>query len=63
MKNMTWNEFKEHIDKLLEKENISKNEEIWYIDISFPRCEEVGKDDDGIDCPSAALDNCGIAIS
>ena len=33
---MTWNEFKEHVDKILESKGSKGDIEIWYIDISYP---------------------------
>ena len=33
---MTWNAFKEYVDKELISKGGNGNEEIWYIDISFP---------------------------
>lgn len=34
--NLTWDEFKELVDKELDKLEIGHDVEIWYIDISFP---------------------------
>lgn len=34
---MTWNEFKQHVDKQLADAKISGDTDIWYIDISFPQ--------------------------
>jgi hypothetical protein len=39
--NLTWNEFKLLIDKQLAEKGISGDEEIWYIDISYPDAERV----------------------
>ncbi len=36
MKNMTWKEFKELIDKELAEKGLPQDVEIWYIDFSFP---------------------------
>ena len=63
MANMTWNQFKEHVDTLLKEQEISADEEVWYVDISFPKADKVGVDDGGIDCPSVVLGDCGIQVS
>ena len=34
--NLTWNEFKDIVGQQLIDKGISGDEEIWYIDISFP---------------------------
>lgn len=60
---MTWNQFKQHVDKLIAEKGISGDEEIWYIDISFPQATEIGIDDNGIDCPSVGIEDCGIIVS
>ncbi len=63
---MTWNEFKKHIDILLDKEGISHDEIIWYIDTSFPDCKVVGETESSHanDCPDVALNkHNGISIS
>ena len=57
MNNMTWNQFKEHIDALLKDQQISGDEEIWYIEISFPMA------DDDSECLSVELGDCGIRVS
>jgi hypothetical protein len=61
---MTWNQFKQHIDMLLAKEGISQDEDIWYIDISYPEVVEIGKEDSNSNCPSVSFDeSSGIMIS
>lgn len=52
MHNLTWNEFKEKVEKQLDEKGISWDEDIWYIDISFPRNVDVEVDK-----------NSGISIS
>lgn len=42
MDQITWKEFKEIIDEQLKEKGISEDTEIWYIDISFPRKEDIG---------------------
>jgi len=41
---MTWGEFKEAV----EKAGIEDNDEIWYIDISFPTIEDWEKERMGV---------------
>jgi len=61
---MTWNQFKQHIDMLLTEEGISQDENIWYIDISYPEAEKIGEEDDNANCPSVSFDeSSGIMIS
>lgn len=58
MSNMTWNEFKDLIDKELDKFKVNHDVEIWYIDISFPSNIE-----DDYQRPTAFVDEkCGLAI-
>lgn len=55
---MTWKEFKTDVDRHLAQKDISEDEPIWYIDISFP-----SKDDFDKDRLNVILDkNSGIAI-
>ena len=55
---MTWNEFKNFVDKELEENEISQDTEIWYIDISFPP-----KDNEGFDTIIISIDEkLGISI-
>ncbi len=37
MADMTWKEFKDVVDKVLQEKSIPEDIEIWYIDISFPK--------------------------
>lgn len=60
--NMTWKEFKQHIDILLEKEGISEDMRIDYIDISWPTVTVIGEEDNGMDCPCLYTDKNGISI-
>ncbi len=62
---MTWNEFKQHIDILLDKKGISRDSHIWYIDVSFPEVDEIGKEDyDNTNCPTVEIDHdSGIIIT
>jgi hypothetical protein len=39
-KEMTWAQFKEAVDKELEKMGMSQDVKIWYIDISFPESDD-----------------------
>lgn len=55
-KTMTWNEFKKHVDLLLEEKGCSRDEEIEYIDVSIPDCEKIGVEGSGMD---AVQVNCG----
>lgn len=60
---MTWNQFKQHIDLLLEQKGISQDEEIWYIDVSHPRAQVIGVED-SLNSPSVSKDDVlGIGIS
>lgn len=36
MSDMTWKQFKAHIDKQLSEQGINEDTPIWYIDVSFP---------------------------
>lgn len=55
---MTWKQFKEEVDKQLAEKGISEDEEIWYIDISFPQEDDFEKER-----LSVGLDeHCGIVI-
>ena len=38
---MTWNEFKNQMDSDLKKEGKTGDEEIWYIDITYPHADEI----------------------
>lgn len=52
---MTWNQFKERIDKALDDGGMSRDSELWYIYISFT---------DESRPPEILLDaTCGIAVS
>ena len=62
MSNMTWNQFKEHIDILLKEQNISGDREIDFIDKSNPACKKVGEDDGGLYCPCLTSSEDGIQI-
>lgn len=44
---MTWEQFKEFVDKYLAEHNIDPTVVIWYIDISFPvvECITIDVDD------------------
>ena len=55
---MTWQEFKDAVDKHLEEEGISPDTEIWYIDIAFPSKDdfEQGR------LEASVYENCGIYI-
>ena len=55
---MTWKQFKEAVDKQLAEKGISENEEIWYIEISFPQEDDFDKDRLRVDFD----DDCGIAL-
>jgi len=50
---MTWNEFKEAVDKALAEKGANGDLSIWYIDVSFPETDGIHV---GID------DNCGMMI-
>lgn len=63
MPQMTWNQFKEHVDTLLKEKGISPDEEIWYIDTHYPSAEQIGAEDGGIDCPTVGLGGFGVEIS
>lgn len=59
---MTWEEFKAHVDKLLDEKGIDPNSEIHYIDISNPEASEIG-DESGYNAPNVFYDaKQGIAI-
>ena len=60
--NMSWKEFKQHIDILLEKEGLSEDMLIDYIDTSWPTVDKVGEEDIGMDCPCLYHDKNGMAI-
>lgn len=45
---MTWKQFKEAVDRQLSENGISEDEEIWYIDISFPQEDGFEKDRLGV---------------
>jgi hypothetical protein len=38
---MTWKEFKDMIDQHLASHDIGDDIDIWYIDISYPRPEQI----------------------
>jgi hypothetical protein len=59
MPTLTWNEFKEHIDKQLEENGIDPNTEIWYIDTTCPSKGEPGE----FEVPEVSLNEIGIAIA
>jgi hypothetical protein len=44
--NMTWKQFKDSVERQMEKQDVSEDTEIWYIDISSPDLDEV---DVGVD--------------
>jgi len=59
MSQMTWKEFKKSVDKKMIENKIDPNEEIWYIDISFPDKNAFESGWIGV-----FVDNdCGVSIS
>ena len=59
MSEMTWKEFKKHVEAQLEEKGISKDAKIWYIDISFPSTSGYKLPDVNHDDPD---NDFGIAI-
>ena len=47
---MTWNQFKEHVDKLLKEQGLTGDEQIDYIDVGafVPGDIEIAYDSDGL---------------
>jgi hypothetical protein len=54
-KSMTWGEFK----KLVDAAGVKDEQEIWYIDISFPQVPAVGYYELAI----SVDENCGLAVN
>lgn len=61
MKRMTWHEFKAHIDSQLKEKGIPQDEEIWYIDFSFP--EPPGEQKSDYKVPDVYLNKDGLGIA
>jgi hypothetical protein len=47
MKNLSWNDFKKHVDMLLERQGLSGDAPIDYIDITEPVAKEIGVEGNG----------------
>ncbi len=58
MANMTWKEFKDAVDKQLAEEGISENEEIEYIDFSFPNKDDFEKGELHVGCSEFGIGIC-----
>lgn len=62
MSQMTWNQFKKHVDTVLKKKGISGDEEIFYIDSHMPDCKDIGVEQDGAFELQVTCDEDGISI-
>ncbi len=60
---MTWNQFKEHIDKQLKIKGIDPDTQIGWIDVNHPCAEQIGVDDGGMDCPAVNFIDSTLRIS
>lgn len=60
---LTWNTFKEHVDKVMLEKGIDPDTYIYYIDTQFPSCVEVGVESEVMDCPTVEASDAGLIIN
>lgn len=52
---MTWDEFKRHVDLVLERLGARGDVEIDWIDVTYPKVEKIGGTDDRMKCPEITV--------
>jgi hypothetical protein len=59
----SWNDFKKHVDLLIEKNGGTGDEEIDFIDVSDPEIEVVGEEGIYYKCVGVGVGSNGVTIS